>query len=67
MGDNGFYFSLRMFVCWVKKIYQKKEALLIASREKVLEVGTEISDYMLVLTSDNIQDNEKTEVNNLKI
>jgi len=35
MGDISFYFSLCMFVCWVKKIHtlKKTEALLIASKE----------------------------------
>jgi len=70
MGDNGFYFSLCMFFCWVKNYtHQKKktEDLLIADKEKVLEVGTETSNFMLVLTSENMQDNVKAEVNNLKI
>jgi len=46
---------------------KKTEDLLIADKEKVLEVGTETSNFMLVLTSENMQDNVKAEVNNLKI
>jgi hypothetical protein len=36
----------------------------MVSKEKILEVGTETSKYTLALTSENKQDNVKTEVNN---
>lgn len=38
---------------------KKTEALLAASKEKVPEVGTETSKYMLALTSGNKEGNRK--------
>ena len=46
---------------------KKTDVLLIPSKEKFLEVGTETSEYMLGLTSENKQDNMNTEINDLKI
>jgi hypothetical protein len=44
MGDISLYFSLSMFVCWVKKMRTLKKNRG-SVKEKILEVGTETSKF----------------------